>query len=155
MRHAPPERLLLLLEGLPAVTQRSPPTEALVLRKGELEFRASPPELEVQVWDYHAEPVHLSAQELDQLGLIATEQRSALPSSHVAPWRETLREGGSRNSHAPSLSDEASARALHLGGLALLPVAEGLDVYVISYDSAPARLGVHHLARLGLRYRGA
>jgi hypothetical protein len=137
------------------VTQRSPPTEPRVLRKGELEFRASLSELEVQVWDYHAEPVHLSAQDLDELGLIATEQRGTLPPSHVAPWREALREGSGRNHPCPSLSDEASARALHLGGLALLPVAEGLDVYVISYDSAPARLGLHHLARLGLRYRGA
>lgn len=154
MRHAPPERFLLL-EGPPAVTQRSPPTEPRALRKGELEFRASSSELEVQVWDYHAEPVHLSAADLDQLGLVATEQRGSLPTSHVAPWREALRESGNRAPAAPSLSDEASARALHLGGLALLPVAEGLDVYVISYDSSPARLGLHHLARLGLRYRSA
>lgn len=154
MRHASPDHRLCL-EGPPPVTHRSPPPEPLVLRKGELEFRASPSELEVQVWDYHAEPVHLSAQDLDQLGFIATEQRGALPPSQVAPWREALREGSSRNHPSPSLSDEASARALHQGGLALLPVAEGLDVYVISYDSAPARLGLHHLARLGLRYRGA
>jgi hypothetical protein len=126
-----------------------------MLRKSELEFRASPPELEVQVWDYHAEPVHLSAQDLDQLGLVATGERGALPPSQVAPWREALREGSGRDLHPPQLSDEASARALHTGGLALLPVAEGLDVYVISYDSAPVRLGLHHLARLGLRYRGA
>lgn len=126
-----------------------------MLRKSELEFRASPTELEVQVWDYHAEPVHLSAQDLDQLGLIATEDRGRLPPSLVAPWREALRTGNSKELHSPALSDEASARALHTGGLALLPVAEGLDVYVISYDSAPARLGLHHLARLGLRYRSA
>lgn len=138
------------------MTHRSPPSEPLVLRKGELEFRASPPELEVQVWDYHADPVHLSAQDLDQLGLIAAEQRGALPRSLVAPWREALRQGAAGRDHpAPSLSDEASARALHLGGLAFLPVAEGLDVYVISYDSVPARLGLHHLARLGLHYRDA
>jgi hypothetical protein len=137
------------------VSDRPPPTEPPVLRKSELEFRASPAELEVQVWDYHAEPVHLSAEELGQLGLIATEERGALPPSQVAPWREALRQAGSRELHSPRLSDEASARALHMGGLALLPVAEGLDVYVISYDSVPVRLGLHHLARLGLRYRSA
>jgi hypothetical protein len=137
------------------VSARLPPTEPPLLRKSELEFRACPEELEVQVWDYHAEPVHLSAQDLDQLGLIASEDRGALPPSQVAPWRESLREAGGKALHAPALSDEASARALHTGGLALLPVAEGLDVYVISYDSTPARLGLHHLARLGLRYRGS
>jgi len=126
-----------------------------MLRKSELEFRASPAELEVQVWDYHAEPIHLSAEDLNRLGLIATEERGVLPPSQVAPWRQALREGGGRELHPPPLSDEASARALHTGGLALLPVAEGLDVYVISYDSAPVRLGLHHLARLGLRYRGS
>jgi len=138
------------------VTRRPPPSEPPTLRKSELEFRATPAELEVHVWDYHAEPVHLSAEDLGQLGLLATEDRSGLPPSLVAPWRQALREGAnSRELHSPPLSDEASARALHVGGLALLPVAEGLDVYVISYDSAPARLGLHHLARLGLRYRSA
>jgi hypothetical protein len=125
-----------------------------MIRKDELELRAFPPELELQAWDSHAEPVHLSLQELDPLGLIATEERGPLPTSQVAPWRKALREGAGRELQTPQLSDDASTRALHTGGVALLPVAEGVDVYVISYHATPVRLEVHQLARLGLRYRG-
>jgi hypothetical protein len=135
------------------VKDHPPPSNPPVLRKSELEFRALPPELEVQVWDYHADPVHLSLEDLDALGLIATEERAAHAPSQVAPWRQALREGKARDAPGPRLGEEASARALHLGGLALLPVAEGVDVHVVSYDAAPVRLGPAHLTRLGLRYR--
>ncbi|WP_224364133.1 hypothetical protein [Hyalangium versicolor] len=137
------------------MTGHPPPVEPPVVRKGELEFCATPLELEVHVWDYHADPVHLSSEDLDVLGLIATEQRPLLGTSLVAPWRRALREGRARDLPLPQLSDEANARALHLGGLALLPVAEGVDVYVVSYHASPVRLGVDHLTRLGLRYRDA
>ncbi len=137
------------------MTGRPPPSEPPLVRKDELEFRAHPPELEVLVWDYHADPVHLSLTDLDTLGLVATEERAPSSSSLVAPWRRALREGRGRDMPLPQLSDEANARAVHLGGLALLPVAEGVDVYVVSYHSAPVRLGAAHLTRLGLRYRDA
>jgi hypothetical protein len=139
------------------VTDRPQPAEFSLLLKGELEFRASAAEkeLEVQVWDYHAEPVHLSLEDLERLGLLATEQREALLKSEVAPWRQALRERGGKDLQPPRLREDASAQALHIGGMALLPVAEGVDVYVISYDSTPVRLELHHLARLGLQYRGA
>jgi hypothetical protein len=139
------------------VTDRPQPSELSLLLKGELEFRASAAEqeLEVQVWDYHAEPVHLSLEDLQRLGLRPTEQRGTLTPSEVAPWRQALRERGGKDLQPPRLREEASAQALHLGGMALLPVAEGVDVYVISYDSTPVRLELHHLARLGLQYRSA
>jgi hypothetical protein len=126
-----------------------------MIRKGEFELRAVPPELELQVWDYHVDPIHLSLEELGQLGLIATAERGPLPTSEVAPWRRALQQGMGRDSHPPPLRDDLSARALHMGGVALLPVVEGLDVYVISYHAAPVRLELHQLARLGLRYRSA
>jgi hypothetical protein len=131
------------------------PSEAPTIRKGEFELRALPPELELQVWDYHVDPIHLSLEELGQLGLIATAERGALPTSEVAPWRRALQQGPGRDNHPPPLRDELSARALHTGGVALLPVVEGLDVYVISYHATPVRLEGHQLARLGLRYRSA
>lgn len=125
-----------------------------MIRKGELEFRALPSELEIQVWDYHADPVHLSLEDLDELGLIATEERAPQLTSQVGPWRRALQEGKApRDSQGPRLSEDASAQALHMGGLALLPVTEGVDVYVVSYDASPVRLDPTHLARLGLRYR--
>jgi hypothetical protein len=138
-----------------AMRGRSPPSESHTLRKGEFELRALPTELELQVWDYHVDPVHLSLEELGQLGLIVTAERGSLPPSEVAPWRQALQQGLGRDTSPPRLRDDLSARALHTGGVALLPVAEGLDVYVISYDAAPVRLGLHQLARLGLRYRNA
>jgi hypothetical protein len=139
------------------VTTRPLPPEPSPLRKSELEFRAAPreAELEIHVWDYHADPVHLSLVDLDALGLVATEQRAPVLTSVVLPWRQALQEGRGKDAHSPQLSEEASARALHLGGLALVPVTEGVDVYVVSYHSSPVRLGALHLSRLGLRYRSA
>jgi hypothetical protein len=134
------------------VKSSPPPSDPPLVRKGELEFRALPPELEAQVWDYHADPVHLSLEDLDQLGLIATEERAGLGTSAVAPWRLGFHERR-RDHQAPRLDEASSARALHTGGLAWLPVVEGLDVYVISYHASPVRLGATQLARLGLRYR--
>ncbi|MDY7233029.1 hypothetical protein [Hyalangium rubrum] len=132
----------------------SSPPVSRVLRKDELELRASSEELEVHIWDYHAAPVHLSLEELEELGLMATPEREESAVSQVAPWRRAMREGR-RDMTTPRLSEEASARALHVGGVAWLPVAEGLDVYVVSYHTGPVRLGLAHLARLGLRYRNA
>jgi hypothetical protein len=142
-------------EEPPPVKDRPPPAEPRGVRKDELEFHAHPPELEVHVWDYHAEPVHLALHELDALNLVATEERPALATSQVAPWRRALREGRGKDVPMPQLHEEAHARAVHVGGLALLPVAEGVDVFVVSYHSSPVRLGAAHLARLGLRYRHA
>lgn len=135
------------------MTDRPPPSEPPTVRKDELELRAQPPELEVHVWDYHADPVHLALHELDALHLIATEDRPVLATSQVAPWRRALREGKGKEVPMPKLGEEANARAIHVGGLALLPVAEGVDVFVISYHSSPVRLSAAHLTRLGLRYR--
>ena len=129
-----------------------PPSPTTSLLKDEMEFRAFPAELEVRIWDYHADPIHLSLEELAQLGLAATEERGVSVASRVAPWRRALREGR-RETPIPQLTEEETARALHTGGVAWLPVAEGLDVYIISYHAAPVRLELAHLARLGLRYR--
>ncbi len=126
----------------------------LVLRKEELEFRASASEVEMHIWDYHADPVHLSLEDLARLGLTPTEERGPLEPSEVAPWRRALAAGRSRDVPIPHLSDEHSARALHLGGVAWLPVAEGLDLYILSYHASPVRLDTAHLARLGLRQQG-
>jgi hypothetical protein len=138
-----------------AMRGRTPPSESPTIRKGEFELRALPPELELQVWDYHVDPVHLSLEELGQLGLISTSERGPLPASEVAPWRRALQQGVGRDSPPPPLRDELSARALHTSGVALLPVVEGLDVYVISYHASPVRLEPHQLARLGLRFQSA
>jgi hypothetical protein len=129
-----------------------PSSEPRVLSKDALEFRAFPSELEVQIWDYHADPVHLSLEELQHLGLSTTGDRAGLAASQVAPWRRALREGRERDTLAPRLCEDTWARALHLGGVALLPVADGVDVYIVSYHTTPVRLGAEHLQRLGLRY---
>ena len=131
---------------------QSPALPKTSLRKDELEFRALAEHLEVQIWDYHAAPVHLSHEELSWLGLSPLEPRAAVPPSRVAPWRRALREGR-RDTAAPRITEEETARALHTGGVAWLPVAEGVDEYIVSYHSGPVRLEPVHLARLGLTLR--
>lgn len=130
---------------------KSPPpaSPATSLRKDELEFRALPEHVEVQIWDYHAAPVHLTHEELSWLGLSTIEPRKGVPASRVGPWRRALREGR-RDMPTPQLTEEETARALHTGGVAWVPVAEGVDVYIVSYHTGPVHLAPVHLARLGL-----
>lgn len=128
---------------------QSPASPTTSLRKDELEFRALPEHLSVQIWDYHAAPVHLSHEELSWLGLSPTEPRASTVPSRVAPWRRALREGR-RDMSTPQLTEEETARALHTGGVAWVPVAEGVDVYIVSYHAGPVQLEPVHLARLGL-----
>jgi hypothetical protein len=137
------------------VTDPPPRSQPIIVLKDEVELRALPPELEVHVWDYHADPIHVSLEDLLPLGLTATEPRSHLGPSRVSPWRRALRQGKGRDAPLPHLGEEAHARAVHLGGLALVPVAEGVDMYVISYHASSVLLGPSHLARLGLHYREA
>lgn len=154
-RHFHPERPDRSSEDeQPVKPPPSPPSAPLVVRKDEMEFHAFPEELVLEIWDYHSAPVHLSLEDLHQLGLSVSPERAATAASEVAPWRLALREGR-RELPTPRLSDEASARALHVGGVAWLPVKEGVDLYVTSYHTASVRLGVAHLARLGLRHRSA
>jgi hypothetical protein len=131
-----------------------PPAPTTSLRKDEMEFRAFPEHLEVHIWDYHAVPVHLSHEDLSCLGLSLTGERMGGAPSRVAPWRRALREGR-RDTSTPQLTEEETARALHTGGIAWLPVADGLDVYIVSYHTGPVQLEPMHLARLGLSYRKA
>jgi hypothetical protein len=148
-----PGRVLACEE--PSVKKSPPPASPTAsLRKDEMEFHAFPGQLEVQIWDYHADPVHLSHEDLSKLGLTSAHDRTAVAPSRVAPWRKALREGR-RDTSIPQLTDEETARALHTGGVAWLPVADGLDVYIVSYHAAPVRLEPVHLARLGLSYRKA
>jgi len=129
-----------------------PPSPTTSLRKDEMEFRAFPEHLEVHIWDYHAAPVHLSHEDLTWLGLSTTADRVAPAPSRVGPWRRAMREGR-RDTSVPQLTDEETARALHTGGVAWLPVADGVDVYIVSYHTGPVQLDLVHLARLGLSYR--
>ncbi len=117
-----------------------------------MEFRIFPEALEVQIWDYHAVPVHLSHEDLAWLGLITTGDRDGMTPSKVAPWRRAMREGR-RDTPTPKITDEEATRALHTGGVAWLPVADGIDVYVVSYHTSSVQLEPVHLARLGLSYR--
>jgi hypothetical protein len=119
-----------------------------------MEFRAFPGHLEVQIWDYHAPPVHLSLEDLSWLGLVLTAGRVAPGLSRVGPWRRAMREGR-RDTSTPQLTEEETTRALHTGGVAWLPVADGVDVYIVSYHTGPVQLDLVHLARLGLAYRQA
>jgi hypothetical protein len=119
-----------------------------------MEFRAFPDHLEVQIWDYHAPPIHLSLEDLAWLGLSTTPERVATAPSRVAPWRRAMREGR-RETPTPQLTEEETARALHTSGVAWLPVADGVDVYIVSYHTGPVQLEPVHLARLGLSLRKA
>jgi len=119
---------------------------------GDIQVELSGEDLRLEVLDYHAGPVHISACRLADLGLESIAN-STLPPSAVLERFAGIRRPCDAEPHGPAVLDPdwRASVGIQSGAFRLVPVREGLDIFVDGYDAAPATvrvalLGVAHVA---------
>jgi hypothetical protein len=125
---------------------------SIVMKRDGVGFDATGGSLRITSLAYDAGPVHLSREDLAFLGFALLPCESRGSSSAVKRWREAARQARGELPRRPA---PWGGPGLTAGDVRLVPVEEGLDVFVLDYHAPPATLHAAQLARLGLRLRGA
>ena len=115
------------------------------LVRKDMRFTGSPGGILVEALDYHGEPVHLTREELWELGVVVPRKEpEGLQPSSALTWRT----GGSRWEPKGTLPDGP-----YLGEYVVARVDGGLDVFLVSYSGGRQRVEPGTLEELGLRMR--
>lgn len=115
-----------------------------LLRK-EMRLSGGPSGILIEAFDYHADPVHLTREELWELGVVVPRKEpEGLQASCALRWRTD----GSRYEPRGELPEGP-----YLGEYVVARVDGGLDVFLVSYSGGRQRVDTETLQELGLRMR--
>jgi hypothetical protein len=95
--------------------------------------------------DYHGGPVHLTRDDLRDLGLVVPPREPRLPPSSALAWRFDAPRGEPWGS--------LPVDGMALDGYYVARVSGGLDIFLTSYRAQPLTVGPDRLRVLGLRVR--
>jgi len=114
------------------------------LVRKDMRFTGSPSGILVEALDYHGKPVHLTREELWELGVVVPRKEpEGLQPSSALVWRS-----GNRWEPKGTLPDGP-----FLGEYVVARVDGGLDVFLVSYSGGRQRVEDGTLEELGLRMR--
>lgn len=120
-----------------------------MVREG-IELVAEQTGLRIVVNDFHAGPVHLTVEDLAELGIAI--RSAATESSYAQRWLSRQEVEPDKEPYGPALTDPewTEPKGHQVGDLFLAPVRDGLDIYVNCYHAPSVTLSQSLLGRLGL-----